>query len=145
MDNLFKILDVTYILGVWNLLFSLLKFFELIIINIWVYFRPTKKWTFFFLRKSFNVWRPLLMIALYHRTKTSINFWCRQELNPRSLIQPSETLPVELTVTHTKKWTLKMCFLRFFFFFFEKLSPNNYSLQLYIIEDSNSGKVHRFK
>ena len=118
MDNLFKILDVTYILGVWNLLFSLLKFFELIIINIWVYFRPTKKWTFFFLRKSSNVWRPLLIIALYHQTKTSINFWCRQGLNPRSLIQPSEILPVELTGTHTKKWTLKMCFLRFFFFFF---------------------------
>ena len=37
------------------------------------------------------------MIALYHQTKTPINFWCRQGLNPRSLIQPSETLPVELT------------------------------------------------
>ena len=96
---------------------------------------------FFSFKRKFS----LLIRALYHQTKTPISFWCRQELNPRSLIQPSETLPVELTGTHTKKWTLKMCFLRFFYFFFEKLSPNNYSLQLYIIEDSNSGKVHRFK
>ena len=27
-------------------------------------------------------------------------FWCRRRLNPRFLIQPSETLPVELTGTH---------------------------------------------
>ena len=39
------------------------------------------------------------MIAPCHQTKTPISFWCRQELNPRSLIQPSETLPVELTET----------------------------------------------
>ena len=55
----------------------------------------------FFFRKSFNLWRPLPIIALYHQTKTPISFWCRQGLNPRSLIQPSETLPVELTGTHT--------------------------------------------
>ena len=42
------------------------------------------------------------MIALYHQTKTPIKFWCRQGLNLRSLIQPSETLPVELTGTHFK-------------------------------------------
>ena len=48
-------------------------------------------------------WRPLLIIALYHQTKTPINFWCRRELNPRSLIQSLEILPVELTVTHKKK------------------------------------------
>ena len=29
-------------------------------------------------------------------------FWCRRGLNPRSLIQPSETLPVELTGTHVQ-------------------------------------------
>ena len=39
------------------------------------------------------------MIALYHQTKTPISFWCRWGLNPRSLIQPLETLPVELTET----------------------------------------------
>ena len=38
------------------------------------------------------------MIIFYHQTKTSISFWCRQRLN--SLIQPSETLPVELTGIH---------------------------------------------
>ena len=41
------------------------------------------------------------MIAIYHQTKTPISFWYRRELNSRSLIQPSETLPVELTETHT--------------------------------------------
>ena len=37
------------------------------------------------------------MIAFYHQTETPINFWCRQRLNPKSLIQSYETLPVELT------------------------------------------------
>ena len=37
------------------------------------------------------------MIILYHQTKTSIGFWCRRGLNPRSLIQSLETLLVELT------------------------------------------------
>ena len=53
---------------------------------------------FFF--ESFNIFCSLLMIVLYNQTKTPINFWCRQELNSRSLIQSSETLPVELTETH---------------------------------------------
>ena len=51
---------------------------------------------FFFLRKSFNLWHPLLMITLYHQTKIPISFLCRRGLNLRSLIHPSETLPVEL-------------------------------------------------
>ena len=38
--------------------------------------------------------------ALYHHIKTLIDFWCRRKLNLRSLIQPSEILPVELTETH---------------------------------------------
>ena len=46
------------------------------------------------------------MIILYHQTKTPISFWCRWELNPRSLIQPSETLPVKLTGTHIYHITL---------------------------------------
>ena len=41
--------------------------------------------------------------TLYHQTKTPIGFWCKQGLNFRSLIQPSETLPVELTGTHKTK------------------------------------------
>ena len=58
---------------------------------------------FFFLREreSFNLWRLLLMIALYHQTKIPISFWRRRGLNLRSLIQPSETLPVELIGTTT--------------------------------------------
>ena len=39
-------------------------------------------------------------IALYHQTKTPISFLCKQRLNPKSLIQPSKTLPIELTRTH---------------------------------------------
>ena len=50
--------------------------------------------------ESFNIFCSLLMITLYNQTKTPINFWCRRELNSRSLIQSSETLPVELTGTH---------------------------------------------
>ena len=52
---------------------------------------------FFVERESFNLWHPFLMIALYYQTKTPISFWCRQWLNSRSLIQPLEILPVELT------------------------------------------------
>ena len=38
--------------------------------------------------------------TLYHQTKIPIGFWYRRELNPKSLIQPSETLPIKLTRTH---------------------------------------------
>ena len=41
---------------------------------------------FFFFLESFNLWRPLLIIALYYQVKTPIGFWCRQGLNPRSFI-----------------------------------------------------------
>ena len=27
--------------------------------------------------ESFNLWYPLLIITLYHQTKTPINFWCK--------------------------------------------------------------------
>jgi len=54
----------------------------------------------FFFWESFNLWRLLLIIALYYQIKTPISFWCRQGLNFRFLIQLSETLPVELTGTH---------------------------------------------
>ena len=40
---------------------------------------------FFFFLESFNPWCLLLMIALYHQTKTPINIWCRWGLNPKSL------------------------------------------------------------
>ena len=62
---------------------------------------------FFFFFQSFNLWRLLLMVTLYHQIKTSISFWCRQGLNRKSLIQPSETLLVELIGTH-------YCMYRFF-------------------------------
>ena len=65
--------------------------------------KPLQKGHFtmiFFFKENFNLWRSLLIIALYHHIKTPIGFWWRQRLNPRSLIQPSETLSVELTGTH---------------------------------------------
>ena len=34
--------------------------------------------------------------TLYHQTKTPIDFWYKWELNLKSLIQPLETLRVEL-------------------------------------------------
>ena len=45
------------------------------------------------------------MIAIYHQTKTPVNFWCMRGLNLRSLMQPSETLPVKLTETHNVNLT----------------------------------------
>ena len=56
---------------------------------------------FFFFLESFNLWCPLLIIILYHQTKTPISFCCRQELNLKILIQPSETLLVDLIETYT--------------------------------------------
>ena len=53
-----------------------------------------------FFLESFNLQRPLFVITLYHQIKIPISFWCRRELNSRSLIQSSETLPIELTRTH---------------------------------------------
>ena len=52
----------------------------------------------FFLER-FNLLHLLLIIAIYHQIKISIGFWCRQELNLRSLIQLLETLPIELIET----------------------------------------------
>ena len=40
------------------------------------------------------------MIDYNHQTKTLIDFWCMRDLNLRFLIQPSETLLIELTKTH---------------------------------------------
>ena len=40
------------------------------------------------------------MIIFYYQTKIPISFWCRRGSNFRSFIQPSETLPIELTGTH---------------------------------------------
>ena len=55
---------------------------------------------FFFFSESFNLFCPLLMGVLYHQTKISISFQYRRGLNPKSLIQPSEILPIELVGTH---------------------------------------------
>ena len=41
------------------------------------------------------------MIVFYHQTKILIDFWCRQKLNSRSLIQQLETLLIKLIETHT--------------------------------------------
>ena len=38
--------------------------------------------------------------GFYYQTKITIDFWYRQELKLKSLFQPSETLPVDLTRTH---------------------------------------------
>ena len=64
-----------------------------------IYPQKSLFFSFFFL-ESFNLCHPLLIIALYYQTKTPISFWCRRRWNPRYLIQPSETLPVELIETH---------------------------------------------
>ena len=43
-------------------------------------------------------WRPRRESLPQHQ----ISFWCRQRLSPKSLIQLSETLPVDLIGTHQK-------------------------------------------
>ena len=48
------------------------------------------------------------MIVLYHQIKILIGFWCRRKLNFKSPIQPSETLPVELTIIHYKTDVLNL-------------------------------------
>ena len=47
------------------------------------------------------------IMTLYHQTKILISFLRRQRLNHRSLIQPSETLLVELIETQNYIYTLK--------------------------------------
>ena len=54
----------------------------------------------FFLRE-FQSMTTVLMIIIYHQIKILISFWCRRGLNPRSLIQSSEILPVELIGTYS--------------------------------------------
>ena len=61
----------------------------------------------FFQRVLTQLWRSLLLIVLYHQTKTPIGFLCKQGLNLRSFIQPSETIPVKLTGTHNLMSNLK--------------------------------------
>ena len=70
-----------------------------------------------------NLWRPLLMIALYYQTKTPISFWCRRGLNHRSLIQPSETLLVELTGTQNSELYLYVCVCVYIYIYIYKFLP----------------------
>ena len=55
-------------------------------------YKPTRKrkkkllMFFFFLRECSILWHPFLMIVFYHQTKTLIDFWCKQKLNPKFLI-----------------------------------------------------------
>ena len=70
--------------------------------------------------ESFNLWRLLLMIVFYYQTKTLISFWCRQGMNSRFLIQPSKTLPVELTGTHIWHISLYIFITTLAFWFWEQ-------------------------
>ena len=68
---------------------------------------PPKLTKLFFEReREFQLMALLLMIIFYHQTKTPISFWYRRGLNLRSLIQPLETLPVELIGTHLRHYIL---------------------------------------
>ena len=48
----------------------------------------------FFLKREFQLIASVLMIVHYYQTKIPIDFWCRQELNSISLIQPSKIISV---------------------------------------------------
>ena len=56
--------------------------------------------SFLFFLENFNLWHMLLIITLYHQSKTPMSFYYKRRLNLRSLIQLSETLSVELTGTY---------------------------------------------
>ena len=64
----------------------------------------------------------IIRLVLYHQTKTPINFWCRQKLNPKFLIQPSKTLSVELTETNEHLFYLNNHFYTFLLLFSFKIS-----------------------
>ena len=84
---------------------------------------------FFFLRE----FQPMASApddALYHQTKTPIGFWYRPRLNPRSLIQPSETLPIEQTGTHVIDSNLNPQ-LKLLFFFSQIITNNNLPFKIY--------------
>ena len=59
-----------------------------------------------FFLKSFNLWYPLLMIALYHQTKTPIDFQCRQRLNPKSIADDSSYSTIKDFIIHFLIWFL---------------------------------------
>ena len=87
------------------------------------------------------------MIALYHQTKIPISFWCRQGLNPKSLIQPSEILLVELPGTHGNfvylNYTIFNKCTQFYIFNIHNFSRkvNNY---VYLMYTFFSKIVHNF-
>ena len=58
--------------------------------------------------------------ALYLHIKTSIDFWCKQELNPRYLIELSMILQVELAGTHIES-LINCTVVKVFNFFFNLL------------------------
>ena len=47
------------------------------------------------------------MISFYNQTKTPIGFLYKRGLNPRSLIQPLETLPVMLIKAHHYNYSIE--------------------------------------
>ena len=59
-----------------------------------------RKQKLFFFFREFQPMGSASNDTLYHQTKTPIGFWCKQGLNFRSLIQPSETLPVKIIGIH---------------------------------------------
>jgi len=64
------------------------------------------------------------MIVLYYQIKTLIGFWCKRELNHKSLIQPSEILSVEVTEIHVLLITLSYNKLQItvYFIFWDNLN-----------------------
>ena len=55
---------------------------------------------FFFFEREFQPMASTPDNSYLLSEQDTNQFWCRQGLNPTSLIQLSETLPVELTRTH---------------------------------------------
>ena len=65
-----------------------------------LYYIYMKNAIFFFFKREFQLMASAPDNSSLLSDQDTNQFWCRRGLNPRSLIQPSEILPVELTRTH---------------------------------------------
>ena len=71
------------------------EFLEMVQFYIYIYI-------FFFFEREFQPMASVLDNSSLLSDQDTNQFWCRRGLNPISLIQPSETLLVELTGTHVQ-------------------------------------------
>ena len=101
-----------------------------------------KKIYIFFFWKSFNLWRPLLMIALYHQTKKPICFWCKRGLNPRWKLRKGTTLRKGISTYFS--WLIeRMLITKCLFFFTSRRNEPNNNITLLLHYEKCKVKIKR--